>query len=39
MIEMKKDIKKVDNWLYLIKKRAERESTKNKDNNQRMGST
>jgi hypothetical protein len=38
MVEMKKDVKKVDNWLYLIKQRAKKESVKNNSDNQGMHS-
>jgi len=39
MVKMKKDVKKVDNWLYLIKKRAQKESVKKGDTNQEMHCT
>jgi hypothetical protein len=38
MIEMKKDVEKVDNWLYMIRLRARKESVKNNGNNQGMHS-
>jgi hypothetical protein len=39
LIEMKKDEKKIDNWLYLIKQRARKENAKDNRNNQEMKST
>jgi len=39
MVEMTKDKKKVDNWLYLIKQRARKEETlKNSSNKQELHS-
>ena len=38
MVEMKKDEKKVDNWLYIIKQRSKRDSTKNNLHDQEMHS-
>jgi len=39
MVEMKKDEKKVDNWLYLINQRAKRDSIRKNHRNQGMRST
>lgn len=39
MVEMKKDEKKVDNWLYLINQRAKRDSIRKNHHNQGMHST
>ncbi len=38
MVDMKKDEKKADNWLYLIKQRGKKDSTKNNLQNQEVHS-